>query len=70
MRLGKEDEVGQAFQAWEVWATDFTHPSFPVSRDEPLPSSLALPKSILTMGLATEHAEYVPSLAPPPGSLP
>lgn len=62
--LGKEDEVGQTFQVFEVQATDLTLPSFSKSRDEPLPSKLTLPKSLATTGLVTEHADYVPSLAP------
>lgn len=64
--LGKEGEVDQALHVWEIRAPDFIHPSFPVFRDEPLTSSQTLPKSLSAMGLATEHAEYVP----PPGSLP
>lgn len=42
--LGKEGEVDQALHVWEIRAPDFTHPSFPVFRDEPLTSSQTLPK--------------------------
>lgn len=55
--LGKEDEVGQAFQIWEVRAPDFTHPGFSMSRDEPLPSSLTLPKSLAATGALSQSMQ-------------